>query len=266
MRPRPRPFPRTGTAILSIGFVLVTTACDPAAHDPNAYDPNAIFLDLIVDPEDPEVGQMTTFTISAHAVEKHLVSSSIDFDGDGVWDETRPNDDTTVGEQFLHAYAAAGSYTVRARVIDSSGTPAVRTRTVSVAEHVIRSVRAVAQVVYAGPYNGGQAAGACYAIGSPFTWPGETLPIEPGAGVSLSIGDFQRGEDVGVTQLFGQNRWAATPSGDFPYSCTFTITFHTTHLGQDVPFAPEVCGATSATDPYDPSRLQCTVDAKGEVP
>ena len=120
--------------IASAGLALAMMACGPVARGPDAYDPNAIFLELLIDPADPATGEVVTFTISAHAVEKNLVSCSIDFENDGKWDETRPNDDTTVGEVFTHAYATAATYTVRARVVDSSGTPALRSKEITVAE------------------------------------------------------------------------------------------------------------------------------------
>ena len=125
-------------AILGIGVAVSAAGCPQTASGPDVYDPNAIFLDLTVQPEQVQVGEVVTFTISAHAVEKSLVSSSIDYENDGVWDETRPNDDTTIAEQYRHAYAAPGEYTVRARVVDSSGKPAVKTGTVSVVVYLIR--------------------------------------------------------------------------------------------------------------------------------
>ena len=111
-------------------------ACGPVAHGPDAYDPNAIFLDLLIDPAAPVAGEVTTLTISAHAVEKNLVSCSIDFENDGTWDETRPNDDTAIGEVFTHVYTIAATYTVRARVVDSSGKRALRSKEITVSEPV----------------------------------------------------------------------------------------------------------------------------------
>jgi hypothetical protein len=60
-----RPSSSSLATMASMGTVVAIMACGSVANDPDAYDPNAIIFDLLVDPEYPETGATTTFTVSA---------------------------------------------------------------------------------------------------------------------------------------------------------------------------------------------------------
>jgi PKD repeat protein len=110
-----------GTTLLSIGLLLLFSACDsgPAPNEP----PTA---DFSYSPASPRAGESVSFTVNATDTDGEIESYSWDFDGDGSQDASSPSP--------TYSFSSSGNFTVTLTVTDDRGDTDTATQSVSVAQ------------------------------------------------------------------------------------------------------------------------------------
>jgi ABC-type glycerol-3-phosphate transport system substrate-binding protein len=102
---------------------------------------------------DPAADEAAAFNVKASNSQAHIVSITLDYTDDGIWDDTRTVDAASVNVTFTWVYHEAGTYTVRAEVRDANDTPTTTTLQVTIAPAriVAVSVLLIANTAEGGP-------------------------------------------------------------------------------------------------------------------
>jgi len=205
---------------------------------------------LSANPTSADTGESITFTVVASNTQKVLTSSSIDFENDGVWDQEHSHNQSSIVTTFTHSYPSAGTYTVRAEVVDADQSPTTKTTTVAV--NAPLSIP-VSETMHGGSTTGPNA--VCYhdAGGGSTNMNGGTF--------TLQLGSYPHGASVSVTESFSQDRLVSGTTG-IHYSCSFDVRLLAGTPGSEAQFAQGGCTTTS----FDPERLTCSITVSGVVP
>ena len=143
----------TTVEVLFCGVLLVGVGCSGGGGGSNdVVSPPSTQMNLSANPTSLQTGQSTMFTVTASNSSAVLTSTSIDFENDGVWDETRSHNQSSVTDTFSHTYVNAGTFIARAEVVNANQTSTARTIQVSVAAPAMVPVTftASAQSMYNG--------------------------------------------------------------------------------------------------------------------
>jgi len=242
-----------------LAVLLCTNCSDDGGSGGAVMNPGGTQLTLSASPSSVLTGQSTTFTITANNSENALTSASIDFESDGTWDETAVFNHSSITTTFSHAYVNAGTYTARAEVIDTAGTPATKTTQVTVTAPQLPPVTLEYQVYQS--VNAG-IPGTCYVTGPVLNPPGVSTPSGPTNPISL--GSYARGATVTVSQGFRQNRF--TNVANSYYGCYYGLRLWAGTPGSEVQFGSGNCSTSSTSGVNDPELFTCTVTVTGVVP
>lgn len=223
----------TGVVVALILGVLILPGCTGVSIQ------NAVTMILSANPTDPETNQNVSFTLTANASQT-IIQSRIDFETDGVWDDTRVHSTMDVAETFVHSYPSTGSRSVTAEITLSNQASELRATTVN----VIVPRLLVEYTLFATNF----AVGNCYAIGPPYAPPGVRLPLPVGVTHRETLGLFDSGSTASMSQEFVQDICNLC-------SCEFFVTLF---VGQSF-IGRADCGASNTTP-------TCTVNAQGTVP
>jgi len=215
-------------------------------------------MTLRANPTGVLLGEPVTFTVAASNTGKVLTSASIDYQNDGIWDDTESHNQSSIVSTFSHTYANVGRYTVRAEVVDEDQEVTTRTTTVVA---VLPSNRPITVVVRGLAYSGSSSLPICVAVGPPATCAGCTRELDA-TGVRISLGSIPSGTLVSVTQAFEQEfaiDAPATVAQDLPHACYFDVSLYAGPQVSEVLF-----GVGSCTT--QPGALMCSTTASGRVP
>jgi hypothetical protein len=204
----------------------------------------------------PDVGSPVTFTVTASNPQVVLLTASIDFTGDGGWDEVQGFGESSIVATFTHTYDGAGGYTVRAKVVDAGNV--VTTRSLLVIAGDPPNPPVTYRVTGTSP--AGDLA-VCEVFGPPAACAGCTAPIGA-AGLAGSLGSFAHGTPIAATQAFAQERFVSG-TANVKYACSFVLDLYAGTPGNETQFAHGVCSTDSGAVP---ERLTCSVDTGGTVP
>lgn len=235
-------------------FVVVCLGCG-GGEEPSGIitpPPAPTQMTLTASATDIAPGGWIQFTVNALNSETVLKLVSIDFDGNGTWDEVKSVDQSSITEEFTHTYGSAGTFTVRAEVKDANNVPTMRTLVVRVTAPPLPALWWSI---------GGDSSvntGSCYAYGPPVTAPGglELLTTEK----TGPLASQPSGSTVSVTQEFMQERYL--PGGPYFYHCTFHVFIYA-----DTPAGAVRIGEATCQSQSDPNEARfCTATASGVVP
>jgi hypothetical protein len=218
--------------------------------------PPATDVSITVEPEDAAVEEPTLFTVHATSALNGLSSVSIDFTGDGKWDETQELDAPSVAAAFSYVYPAVGGFTVRAEARDGNGVATLATLFLSVGE--ARRVPVSYLMLGSSPQDG-----VCSAHGPPALSLGVSTPLggELETGVRRPLGTFAHGARISLSQMFDQ--WPYANGQDVLYSCQYSMRFIAGEPPNEVPFRLGTCTTSSRETPV---RLTCIISLEGIVP
>jgi hypothetical protein len=241
-------------AILLGAFGLALITATGCGGTPVGDGSSGTQMNLVALPDDPAINETVTVSVSASNPEFALRSITVDFEGDGTWDEVRTFDAPSIAATFTHEYGSAGGFNVRAEVKDANG------RATSRSQLLIVSASSGVPVSYRVTGTSGVTGGTCRVSGPPVTCAGCVLDI-PAAGLARSLGSVPQGAPVTVTQAFLQSR-LVEGTLDTRYSCAFGIDLYAGAAGSETLFAHGECTTTSV----DPESLTCSITAGGDVP
>lgn len=248
---------KTGRTILAWCVLPIAYAgCGGGSNE--IVDPGTTQMTLTASPTNAEAGQAVTFTTTASNSQQALTASSIDFEDDGIWDDTRSHNQAAITTTNSHAYPSAGTYTARAEVVDAGQTATTRTTQVTVTTPVLQPVTFTVSGGSTTPF------GACYADGSPYTCVNCWFPLS-GAGNPKPLGEYAHGATIAFQQGFRQDRFVADTS-TVAYSCNFNVFLYSGPPGLEVRFGGGHCTTSSSETVDDPATRVCTIDASGVVP
>lgn len=223
--------------------------------------PPSTQMTLSATPSSGVTGQAVTFTVTASNTQKVLTSASIDYQSDGIWDDTHSYNESSFVSTFSHTYVTPGTYTVRAEVVDADQAPTTRMTTVTMALPTGPHVSDVSAVVRGLAYSGGGALPICSAVGPPVTCEICTRELDA-AGTRISLGSVLSGTPVSVTQAFQQLStydFSAAAAQDLPDACYFEVSLYAGTAGSEVQFGAGYCTT-------QPTLLTCSITASGRVP
>ncbi len=226
----------SGVVVALILGVLVLPSCTGVSIQ------NAVAMVLSASPTDPETNQDVSFTLAANA-SQIIVQSRIDFETDGVWDDTRVHSTMDVADIFIHSYPSTGSRNVTAEITLADQTSESRATTVNV-------VLARLLVEYTLRADDIFGTGTCAATGPPYAPPGVFLTL-PQFNVETQrepVGLFDSGSTVSMAQQFGPNGMVSFAECDF---------FIKLYVGQSI-IGEGTCFAVNNTT--------CIVIVQGTVP
>ena len=204
----------------------------------------------------PVVGSPVTFTVIASNPQVALLAASIDYTGDGGWDDVQGFGQSSIVATFTHTYDTAGGYTVRAQVIDAGSV--VSTRSLLVIAGAPPNPPVSFRLTGTSP--AGDLA-ACEVFGPPAACAGCTAPIAA-AGLAGALGSYAHGTPVAVTQAFAQEPFVSG-TANIKYACSFSLDLYAGTPGNEVQFAHGACTTDSGAVP---ERLTCSVNTGGTVP
>ena len=147
---------RSSSALMSVvvALLLLDVGCSGAddVMEPDVGDTDADIFDfrgpvtvaliplrtvtmsLGADPLNAKTGQLVTFSITGSTSQGTITASRIDFENDGVWDDTRTHETSEISTSFTHTYASSGSYQARAQILKGSGILRTRGTTIHVTD------------------------------------------------------------------------------------------------------------------------------------
>jgi hypothetical protein len=246
----------TRLALLVIASLLVVFALTACGENDAVLGLAGTQMAIAVEPSEAAAEEPTRLTVSAHNQQSVLKSVSIDFTGDGTWDETQDFNAPSVKAEFSHVYPKAGMVTVRAVVRDVSDESTVRTLALNVGAP--RLVPVTYELFGSSPEGG-----VCSASGAPATCDGCWQPLSGSieAGVKRSLGSIPHRATARIAQNFDQ--WPYAGGQDVLYSCRYSLRLMAGTPPDEIPIALGHCTTSSIENP---ARLGCNIVIEGKVP
>lgn len=242
-----------------LGWSFLPLACLGCGGGSDAVtNPVSTQMTLRASPGIAETEQPVNLTITASNAQRMLVASRIDFEDDGVWDETRTHNASSITTTFSHAYLDAGEFTARAEVFDESDAATARTIVVTVHPPVLVPVTFTVAGISS------SALGTCYADGSPFTCASCWYPLV-GESDPRPLGTYRHGAAVGFQQGFRQDRFIAD-SSTVGYDCVFNVHIYAGAPGSEALIGGGFCQTDPSEQVDDPAARVCTANAHAVVP
>jgi PKD domain len=241
------------TALLLSGFAaLVVAGCGGGPSN----DVPETLLQVVLTPSTPYAGDPVTVNVGASNSQVKLLTLTIDFTDDGIWDDTREFDSRAITAAFVHIYPTPGAYDVRVDITDRTGTTVSRTESVTVL-NAPPTVPVRYEVQGISPQGG-----SCFAADPPVTCDGCTMLVGTSTPqpLSRSLGEVRRGTEILIDQGF--NQWPVV-TGRQTYSCQFFVHIFAGKAGSETPIGSGSCQTSSQTNP---PLLECRVAAGGTVP
>ncbi len=250
---------RESLAIVSAlgGFLLALGGCGGGTLESGTQ------MNFTATPTTAQIGQEITFTVTGTNSARGLTSASIDYENDGVWDDTRSHHDSSVTETFQHGYGQSGNYTAVARIVDEYETTTKKSIQITVTEP---PKWRLAFEVYASSDVASGGHGTCYACGPPATSGGTCAVLFTTDIDRRMLGWYAHGATASISQQFKQDQGVGGGVGVVPYSCDYTLAvFVGNNPGSETLLATGRC-STSSYEPYDPAHLTCTATLDVTVP
>lgn len=243
-------------SVLACALALASIGCGGGSGSTDVVNPPSTQMSLSATPASLETGQATTYTVTASNSSTVLTSTSIDFENDGVWDQTRPHNQSSITDTFSHTYVNAGTYIARAEVIDANQTPTTKTTQVTVVVPALVPVTFTASAQ--SMYNG-----VCGTFGPPMSCSGCSGPLSTTETSPYSLAAYGHGATATVSQAFKQQQ---SNQLNNPFACAYHLYLYAGTPGSVVRIGSATCYSTSDTTPFDPTQMQCTATASGVVP
>jgi PKD domain len=240
-------------------FLVVAVGCGGGSGDGVTTTPPGTAVTLSASPTSTTTGSPVQFTVHASNSGIVLNSISIDYTSDGTWDDEQTFDQSSISWTFTHTYVSAGSYTIRAEVKDANNVPTTKTVGVSISAPLLEPV-AYTLSAFCGA-SGTNEPCYSYSVG----------PLDPGGSLGRvetalkSLGDFQHGASVSLTNAFQQDRWTTGPVL-LPCGCNFSLNIYAGTPGSVTKIVTGTCRTQASATVNDPSLLTCTTTANGTVP
>ena len=239
---------------LLASMLLLAAGCQSSEDVVEA--PAVTAVDIATSPDGAGVEEPIEFSVTAHNSGVTLSTVSIDFTGDGTYDESHAVSANDVQATFTHTYSVMAQYIVTVEVRDANDHPTVKTLPLSVGP--VRNVPVSFLMLGTGTQ-----LGTCSAHGAPAYCPTCSAPLtsDPATTARRFLGMFAHGARIQVSQGFTQ--WPFAGGQDIPYSCSFELRLIAGEPPFERPFGSSTCTTNSS---LTPAVLSCTATSFGNAP
>jgi hypothetical protein len=234
-------------------LLLLTAGCQ-SSEDVVAEPVTSVAIET--SPVGAGVEEPIEFFVTAHNGGLALTTVSIDFTGDGTYDETHSVSANDVEATFTHTYSVVAQYAVTVEVNDANDHPTVKTQLLKVG--AVRNVPVSYLML-----GTGTEAGMCSAHGAPAYCPSCSVPLtsDPATTARRYLGMYAHGTVIQISQGFTQ--WPFAGGQDIPYSCSFELRLVVGVPPFERPFGVSTCTTDSS---LPQAVLTCAAMSSGYVP